>query len=441
LKRMKKTQRGNWRGKGFFLALLLFLTASGFPQMVFPTWDRTMGGSAQDTVRWLEVLPDGSMIAAGFSESRRDFLENAYTGEEFVALKLDATGNLQWQKSFGGYRDDRAYVIKRTRDAEYLMAGSSISVGGDKSNSLGLWDAWIVKMGASGKLEWEKSFGGNDNDSIRDIVQTYDGGYVFVGFTHSKEIEGHHGQKDWLVGKIDFRGDLQWMKAFGGSGYDMAYSVVETKDKNLVITGYTFSRNGDLEGHDVQGNGDFWILKLSQNADILWSKTYGGSGWDEPRCIRQTSDQGFILTGVTGSPDGDVKQNNGGWDIWLVKLDRNGNLQWEKTFGGSSHEKAFSVIENHRREFLLAGYTASSDGDVSENHGGMDVWVLKVSRLGRLVWEKTFGTKENECAEIIVQMKNYSYTVAAGVFDGTPEIAGDDGRRYKDFWFFNFNAN
>mgnify|MGYP000874951140 CR=1 FL=1 len=400
-------------------------------------WEKTFGGEGGDNVRNAALRNDGSLLLTGFSDSTELFTGRSRKVEIFEIL-LSGRGQQIRSGHFGGMNEDRGYTGIETSTGKLVIAGASASTEGDRSDPRGLWDGWVLQTDDAFNIEWEKSFGGKDNDSIREIIEAKDGGYIFCGYTQSSNLENHHGGKDFWIVRLDESGNILWEKVYGGSGFDMAYSIAQTSDYGFIVAGYTFSSNGDLKGKTHRGNGDWWIIKLNRYGDIEWHETYGGAGWEEPRKVAVTSDKGYIITGVTGSNDGHLTGNRGGWDVWLLKLNRSGKIEWSKTFGGSNHDKAFSLIIDRRGNFFIAGYTTSSDGDVSRLAGGMDAWVLRVSSSGTLMWEHTFGTEKDECAESILQLPDGTYLFAGGVFKGKPEVAGDDGRLYEDYWVVNF---
>lgn len=420
------------------LILILLLTSVAInASHALIHWETTYGGKEGDSVRNAALLQDGSVLLTGFGGSTELFTGRNRKVDIFVTL-MDSKGQFLRSGNFGGMGEDRGYTAIQTASGDFLIAGASASTEGGRSDPRGLWDGWVIRTDPDFNIRWEKSYGGKDNDSIREIIEAKDGGYIFCGYTQSPNLENFHGGKDFWIVRLDEAGAVLWEKVYGGSGFDMAYSIAQTSDYGFVVAGYTFSSDGDLKGKTHRGNGDWWIIKLNRYGDIEWHETYGGSGWDEPRKIAVTSDKGYIITGVTGSNDGHISGNNGRWDVWLLKLNRSGKVEWSKTFGGSDHDKAFSLTIDRRGNYFLAGYTTSSDGDVSQHHGGMDAWVLRVSASGSLMWEHTFGTERDECAESIIQMKDGTYLFAGGVFKGKPEIAGDSGRLYEDYWIVNF---
>jgi len=387
----------------------------------------------EESIRWMEE-DNGELLLAGFSNSKE-----GNGGYDFLLKKVDLLGNIKWEKFYGSTNDERGYVIKKIPGG-LIFGGAILSANYDELRSNGRWDGLLIKLDSNGNILWKKNYGGDTGDSIRDVIFTKDGGLLFCGYTFSKSYDEHHGGKDFWVVKTNYLGEVQWEKVLGGSNYDMAYSAVQTNDNQYVVAGYSFSNNGDLTGLKNHGGGDYWVIKLDQQGEIVWSKLYGGSSWEEVRQVIETRDRGLLLAGVASSKDGDVKNGKGHWDAWLVKLDRDGNMQWEKAYGGSSYDKAFSVYELNDRGFVVAGVTKSNDGDVKNHQGESDVWVFRTDRFGNLIWEHTIGGKKSESAEKIIKLKNGYFAVAWGEFIGSESFAGDDGRRYDHFKLTLFYA-
>jgi len=293
-------------------------------------------------------------------------------------VKLDETGNIQWQKYLGGSDGDGAFSIQQTSDGGYIVAGVAYSNDGDVSGNHGDSDYWIVKLDETGNIQWQKCLGGSREDVAKSIQQTSDGGYIVAGITPSNDgdVSGNHGSADYWIVKLDETGKIQWQKCLGGSDGDGAFSIQQTSDGGYIVAGVAYSNDGDVSGN--HGDSDYWIVKLDETGKIQWQKCLGGSSYDEAYSIQQTSDGGYIVAGYTYSNDGDVSGNHGDFDYWIVKLDETGNIQWQKCFGGSSYDYAQSIQQTSDGGYIVAGWTESNDGDVSGNHGNSDYWIVKL---------------------------------------------------------------
>ncbi|MGB4665366.1 MAG: T9SS type A sorting domain-containing protein [Bacteroidales bacterium] len=290
------------------------------------------------------------------------------------------TPAIEWQKCLGGTAIDYANSIHHTSDGGFIVAGKTYSNDGDVSwNHGGFGDSWLVKLNSSGDIEWQKCLGGTDNDEAKSIQQTSDGGYIVASGTKSNDgdVSGNHGATDtWLV-KLNSLGDILWQKCLGGTSDDYAYCIQQTSDGGFIVTGETGSNDGDVSGYHE--GGDFWVVKLNSSGDIEWQKCLGGTGWDWENSIQQTSDGGFIVAGSTYSNDGDVLGNHGATDYWVVKLNSLGDILWQKCLGGTIDDRACSIQQTSDGGFIVTGFTYSNDGDVSGNHGYSDYWVVKLT--------------------------------------------------------------
>jgi len=257
-------------------------------------WDVLYGGSNLDYAHSIQQTSDGGYIVAGSTKSFGAGYYDAWV------LKLDSTGDVSWQKSYGGDKSDYAYSIQQTTDGGYIVAGRTKSFGAGDN------DIWILKLESNGNVSWQKTYGGRDYDFADSIQQTSDGGYIVAGSTQSFGA----GYYDAWVLKLDSTGDVSWQKTYGGSNLDYAHSIQQTTDGGYILAGYSFSA----------GDNDILILKLESNGNVTWQKTYGASYSDYARSIQQTSDGGYIVAGYTPSFDGDDV------DFWVLKLDSTGEI-------------------------------------------------------------------------------------------------------------------
>jgi len=251
---------------------------------------------------------------------------------------------------------------------------------------------WVGAVVAQPTIQWQKTYGGSSYDDASCISLTADGGYILGGTTSSNngDVFGHHGGLDFWMLKLDIDGTVQWKKVLGGTENEVAQVVHQTVDGGYFIAGYSASNNYDILGNHG-GDFDGWIVKLNSNGLILWQKALGGSGWDDIWSAQQTSDNGYILAGRSSSTDGDVTENRGQFDFWIIKLNEAGQIQWQKSLGGSKSDMAKSIKQTSDGGYIVAGETASNDGDVSGLQGNVDFWVVKLSSLGEMEWQKTLG--------------------------------------------------
>ncbi len=345
-------------------------------------WQKCLGGSSNEVSQSIKPTTDGGYIIAGNTSSNDGDVTGHHGLQDFWVVKLDSAGSIQWQKCLGGSSHDAAYSVQQTADGGYIVAGSTSSNDGDVTGYHGLQDSWIVKLNASGTIQWQKCLGGSSDDYIYDVQQTADGGYIVAGTTYSNDgdVTGNHGGYDYWIVKLNASGVIQWQKCLGGSGSEWAYSVQQTADGGYIVAGYTYSNDGDVTGN--HGNNDYWVVKLDSAGSIQWQKFIGGSSNEFAQSIKPTTDGGYIIAGYTSSNDGDVTGNHGGYDYWIVKLNASGVIQWQKCLGGSVTDAAFSVQQIADGGYIVAGSTLSNNGDVTGNHGGYDIWIVKLDASG-----------------------------------------------------------
>jgi hypothetical protein len=356
-------------------------------------WSQTYGGIREEQAYSLIQTSDGGYAIAGRTSS----FGSDYSC--FWLVKVDSSGNLEWNKTYEGtgFLDamNIAYSVVEASDGGYAIAGTA-------EPELYDHDFWLVKVDSSGNLEWNKTYGGPDVDVATSVVETSDGGYALAGDTMSS-----YGIRSdfWLV-KVDSSGNLEWNKTYGGPDVDVATSVVETSDGGYALAGQTSSFGA--------GSFDFWLVKTDVSGNMQWDKTYGGIGLEQARSLIQTSDGGYALAGQTSS-FGDGSDN-----FWLVKTDVSGNMQWDKTYGGTGEEKANSLIQTSDGGYALAGETRSSIVAMP------DFWLVKVDSSGNLEWNKTYGGPDMDIAYSVVEASDGGYALA-GYTDSF-------GAGSSDFW-------
>ncbi|MEM9142037.1 MAG: hypothetical protein AAGA86_03550 [Bacteroidota bacterium] len=366
-------------------------------------WIRNFGGSGEDTPRSVIQTVDGGFAVLGFTNSTDGDLADKSLGvNDYWLIKLDADGRMQWNKTYGGSKDDRGQSVIQTVDGGYAITGYAMSSDGDGSQNEGFHDNWILKLDASGDIIWERSFGFSGHDHSYDLVQASDGGFFFIGFLDitAARTDGFsekglspsptaHGVGEFWGTKIDASGNLEWRRYFGGTNNDRAHAVVQSNDGGFVMAG--FSESDDFDISNTKGSYDFWVLKVSGQGELLWERSYGGTGIEIAQDIAQTDDGNYVITGHTFSTDTDVTENHGESDMWLIKISDTGELIWQRTFGGSGFDAAESVRLASDGGFVLSGNSKSSDQDATENGGENDIWVLKTNAEGQLQWQKSLG--------------------------------------------------
>jgi hypothetical protein len=361
---------------------------------VFENWAKTYGGSDYDSAYSIQPTSDNGYIVAGFTES---FGAGSYDG---WILKLDASGCVQWQKAYGGINIDSFRSAQQTADGGYMAAGNW------RSFASGDVDVWILKLDAAGNIEWQKTYGGIDDEYSRSAQQTVDGGYIVAGVTDSFGWAGDV----WIL-KLDASGDVEWQKSYGDLGIDSARSIQQTADGGYIVAAHTSSFGA--------GSDDVWILKLDASGNMEWQKTFGGIQSEAPYGVQQTADGGYITATST------ISFGAGGADFWVLKLDANGNIQWQKTYGRSGNESARSIQQTADGGYIVAGFI-----DSGAYH---DSLILKLDAAGNVEWQKTYGGSDNEESDSVLQTADGGY-IAAGHMGSLVTFS-------SDVWILKLDAN
>ncbi len=349
---------------------------------------------------------------------------------------------IQWQKTLGGTNADNAGCIKQTKDGGYILAGNTKSNDSDVNGNHGDWDMWIVKMNNVGGVQWKKCYGGSNTDESTYIEQTTDGGYIIAGATNSNngDVSGYYNGNTasyldaWIL-KIDSLGTVQWQKCYGGSNFDAVYEIHQTFDGGYIAVGETDSDDGIVVGQHAVTIADVWVLKIDSIGNLQWQKCLGGTNQDYGQSIIQTIDSGYLIAGETYSTDGDVVGNHGDFDGWVVKLNSKGKLIWNKCYGGSGGEYIYSIIQNKDKSFTFCGSTAgSNNGDLTgiTTYGGGDDWVMKIDSIGKIIWQKCYGGSKSDYAYSLEQTSDGGFIII-----GTTESDSVMGNKPNNFHGLN----
>jgi len=394
-------------------------------------------------------MSDETLIFSSTSKHDTVFIvENIIEGDErFYQVTVLDTGNLSsrsniayatapvisYQKEFGGQDNDIAYSVQQTADEGLIIAGRIDSWGN------GGIDGWLIKTNIEGHEEWNYTFGGENSELFRKVKNTSDGGYILTGITNSF---GYGSSDIWLV-KVNQEGLEEWQYTFGGADGDWGMSVEQTMDDGFIVVGHTLSFGagfydiymvktdafGNEEWHQTfggteedfgysvlqtseggyvvlgftvsfgSGSRDVWLIKTDAQGNMEWDKTFGGSERDEGYSVQQTTDGGYIITGYTES------FGNGQYDVWLIKTDSQGQEEWDKTFGGSVWDEGYSVQQTTEGGYIITGYT------ISYGNGAKDIWLVKTDNAGNEEWNYTFGGINNEAGQQILQTFSGGYVI------------------------------
>jgi hypothetical protein len=359
-------------------------------------------------------------------------------------VKLNPSGFVQWEKVLGGRDRDESFSMQQTTDDGYILIGSTDSDNtGDVGQNHGESDIWVVKLSPSGDIQWQRVLGGAGFESGRSIEQTTDGGYILIGSTDSDntgDVGPNHGGSDIWVVKLSPGGGIQWQKVLGGAGFDSGRSIQQTTDGSYVLAGNTDSDNTGNVGSN-HGGSDIWVVKLNTAGDIQWQQVLGGRDREESFSIHRTTGGGSILIGTTDSDNtGDVGSNHGASDVWVVRLNPAGAIQWQKLLGGEGFESGRSIDQTKDDGSLLTGSTDSDNtGDVGTNPGGSAIWVVKLNPAGDLQWEKVLGGNGFESGRSIEQTTDDGSILAGNTgSDNTGDVGSNPGG--SALWVVKLNA-
>lgn len=391
-------------------------------------WLVTYGGSQSDEAAAIIQTTDNHYMVVGTTASP-DGDVTGKTGEDmdYWLMKISESGTIVWNKTYGGSADDVAKSIDQTSDGGYIIAGYSRSSDGDVSGNEGFHDYWIVKVDANGNIQWDKNFGFLGSDQAYSIFETSDGGYFVSGFfdvtasggegndgliDDPDTRGGQHGVGEYWAIKMDSDGEYIWRRYFGGSNNDRCFTATETSDGSFLLFGY--SESGDFDVTDTKGTYDYWMVKIGANGDKIFTKSYGGSEIDQGYGMCKAGSNDFMIVGDSRSVDQDVSNPKGNADLWLVKISGNGNVSWEKSLGGTQFDSGRAIIPIAEGNYAITGSSRSNDMDLSNNNGQNDSWLLLVNGSGELIFEHSVGGSQIDLADDLVLSHDGSSLIVVG---------------------------
>lgn len=335
-------------GAGDYDIWVLKLDASGNVN-----WEKTFGGPGPDLAAWVVQTAAGGYVVAGLTSSF------GAGDSDLWVLYLEPDGSTVWSRTYGGAGFEKACSLDHTSDGGFIMAAATQSFGAGDA------DVWILKLNPAGFIAWQKTYGGAKREYAPSIRQTLDGGYIVGARTDSFDLTS---TAMWIF-KLNADGTIAWQNSYGGSRDDVFHSVFQTPDGGYLVAGYTGS-------FGAGPSADIWIMKLDANGTVQWQSTYGGQDGDLVTSIGMTMDGGYIIAGNTQNFRVDEDD-----DIWAFKLNADGTIAWEKTYGGPEYEHAGSIRQTNDGGYVLIGSTSSFGAG-----GGIwgDLWVLKLGHDGTL---------------------------------------------------------
>ena len=368
--------------KGKIFAVI-FLLNFVFSLNLYAQWAKTYGTGEDEQAYSIQQTYDGGYIVAGKTGSAvYDGPSLISPGQDIWIIKLSSNGIIEWQKIFGDAATDEVYFIKQTNDGGFIF-------GGRIARNQAHGRISIIKLFPNGDIEWQKLYGSEDflDNRAHSLQLTYDGGYIVTGQYYNQSTRSY----DILILKLFPDGSVEWSKTYRGSTRDFPYRVQQTIDGSYIVAGQTY----------IYGAGgiDIWILKLTSDGMIEWQKTYGGTENEITHSILRTSDGGYIAAGLTYS------LGAGSSDCLILKINSVGDIEWQKAFKGNHADAAYSIQQTVDGGYIVAGETSSFGA------GRYDFWILKLNILGDLEWQKTYGGSENDEASFIQQTVDGGYIV------------------------------
>ncbi len=356
------------------------------------------------------------------------------------------TQNFQvnWQQCFGGSETDNARDIIEFNNYLYVLGGTT-SNDGDISYNHGLGDVWLVKMDSVGNIIWEKTYGGSGGETGHRILFNDENGFYILARTGSDDGDISYNPFPnstcfWIL-KIDFDGNIIWEKVVGGNGADEMWTGTIASDGGVIALGYSGSEYGDVSIN--YGLYDIWMIKLNREGEIEWDFTMGTDSQDYGYAIIQTSDGGYLVGGsskLTGGGNLDC-ESQGQADGVLVKLDADRNIEWQNCYGGSGYDLIWEIIELIDG-YIFVGGAGSNDGDISGYHGGGDIWVVRIDIVGNIVWQKCLGGSRSEYANTIYKTDDDGFIIVGSTRSNDGDVNGNSSISEYDYdiWFVKLNS-
>ncbi len=312
-------------------------------------WFKTYGGAKRDSFKDVKIAPNGDIIVAGYTESFGRRYRNVWV------LKLDAEGNLKWQKIYGGSHSDGANAIAVANNGDIIVVGYTYSFGA----SVGEWpDVWVLRLDSEGNVIWQKTYGGKEEDRAYAAALASNGDIIIAGYTTSFGSGTPDYSNVWVL-RLDSEGNVIWQRVYGGNKDDNATAVAVTPNDDIIIAGCT-------ESFDVEKT-NFWVIRLGSDGKVKWENSYGGEDIDIASAIA-VNEENIIVVGFSESLGDDRS------DIWVLNLDENGNIKWQRAYGGGKYDKAYAVAVDSDEAVIVTGVTKSFSG----------IWVLRISPSGNL---------------------------------------------------------
>ncbi len=417
-------------------------------------WDATLGSPNWDELHVTIPTPDGGYLIGGNATANgHEVSGEAFGLNDFWLLKTDGQGKKIWDKTFGGSSNDRMWDILPLPDGGFLLGGTSDSeISGSKTaQNFGKEDFWVIKISAEGQEIWEKTFGGSQRDELFSLEIFPDKKSVLLGGWSNSGADGMKtsdslGVFDVWVLKMDLAtGEIVWQTLLGGEALDNLYDVASTADGGFLLGGASASNISPTKSQNCRGYSDFWVVKIDTAGHEIWDRRFGGTDVEQLEQILPLSDGNFLLAGASMSPkSGDkLASNFGSFDMWAVKITPDGERIWDKSYGGGSFDGAYQVVETPAGNLIFGGTSASSPGGSKESpaYGNYDFWLNYTDAAGNLFWEKSYGGSKSDALTGLVQSPDGSLLLTGHSESPKSAFKSENPRGYNDFWLLKTYCN
>jgi hypothetical protein len=442
--------------------LIFFFPVVALAQAPGIEWQRLIGGGQNDGLNQFILTSDGGYLLTGGSSSNISgdktlplFGGNLSSGGDIWLVKLDQNRDIVWQAEYGGVGSTQnamsdSGVTTLAVDGGFLVAGTSNTpISGNKTEYCrGGFDYWLIKTDNTGTPTWQKAYGSGTDDFLVDMVVCSDGNFVLAGYSNSyasgeKSEDTRGGTDGWII-KINPVGDILWQRTIGGSEEDRLYSARPTADGGLILSFTSASSISGEKSENSYGQNDIWIVKLNISGDIEWQKTIGGSSDDGAADAFPTSDGGYFVSGYSTSAISGLKTEPyyGSGDFWALKLDGQGNITWQKTIGGIYDDWVISSMEIDGKGFLLSG---STDSPVSGNKtvgtfgGQNDTWLVRLNETGDILWQKELGGSNIEFGFKMLPSDDGGIILGGSTYSSNSGSIDQVSNGAYDYWFLKLN--
>jgi hypothetical protein len=447
--------------KPFLIFILLFLVQINFAQNINIEWQNCFGGSENDVTgnykNSIVKLNDGYLVIGSTRSNDGDVGSGNQGSTDIWIIKTDLYGNIVWEKTIGGSSNDSSDgIVKYSEDIFYIIGLTASTDGDIQSGNNGYEDHWLIKINGSGEILWERTFGGSNRERMANIQLTPEGDILVLSRTSSSDGDLNYVNPDgssyiWFY-KVSSEGELLWSDVFGGNGPNYGFDLLQTSDGGYLILGSCRGLNGGcICDHHNAGDtyyNDIWMIKLNLEREIEWENCYGGSDFDNGRELIE-EENGYTILATSLSNDGDVGFNFYKSDIWFFQIDKLGNITNSKTYGGGDHDNPYALFKNEETGgYTIIGTTKSNNGDVSGNHCGQanycwyDIWYVVLDSLGVIQYQKCLGAWGDQFPGGVLKLEEGHFVIAASASKGNDDYDIICDFHYPlindDIWFFEF---